>query len=346
VEVVVERKERTVCKSILSIPISQVPELDVPPRFDWSAAIVNSALAGRVDADPILVTELSAGKDFDDILSYWLDYLKTKFKAGELAQAIDGQAISEIPSGVLALDKLDKEPLRSLTLQDTLKYFPLFLNHSRFNKLLAEKALEQGFANTAPVFLYIGATFPIANIEQQYCASELALRGLNHPLPMQAGLFPSVGIDDSVHSEALKQEGIYTRILLSEGGFKLIDMDSDSDDYQAGVSAFSSEPPDIFLAEASFLAALERGVSADVCNMLGRCLSLNKNYRSGAIFLIQASLMDPFHPYAAANLVLALDAGGFPNDAQQMAAWAASNSQISEWGFSVLKKYLEPDSKN
>jgi len=285
IETVWEQKETDYSTSILAVPIKVVKELNFPREADWSREIIHAAIFEGANFDPFLVSELAEPDEMAAVMDFWIRYLEQHVGAGELRRAVTGLPVREIPKGVLSQEQLNNESFWDLSVRESLKYFPLFLNHPGYCRALAGKATAEGFRGSKIVFYGIGATFPIANADQAYCASMFSGSGFNWPLPHQSGSLPSVELDPAGLQGLIPPEGTLARIILSQGGYKLSEPASESEDrsYQLGVDAFFSNPPDLEKAQGFFMEAVETSPSSNACNMLGRCFTLNGQSRLGAI---------------------------------------------------------------
>ena len=74
--------------------------------------------------------------------------------------------------------------------------------------------------------------------------------------------------------------------------------------------------------------------------MLGRCYALNGSPVKAVVLLTQAIIINPTHPYAGANLALALQSNGFTDEAINHAHRALENPDISDFGKNELKNLL------
>lgn len=87
-----------------------------------------------------------------------------------------------------------------------------------------------------------------------------------------------------------------------------------------------------------FQSAIEQhGLSPDMVNLMARALEQQAGNMSVVLYFL-ASETDPEHPYAGANLAIALKRVGYPKLASKFAAIAIQSDSIAEWSVDALQE--------
>ena len=335
-EVVFEARSPTEAKCVLALPAGYLDSV-LSSNQDVRQLILGSAFSGNYRLDPIVVAELSSIDQFAEVVSYWIKSLELQYKCEDLRDALDFKPISKFPKGIGRKKLLVENGFKTMSLREGLQYSSLFLNFPPYARSMAEKARRGNLPVTESVFLYLGACYPVAMPDQIHCAASVKDRGFSSLIPTYAGRFAFIDEADAVRPTGAKNLDF---ILSSSGGFRLIDSNSKSPAYERGNAAFFSNPPDLISAEHLYSEAIEESVSSNVCNMLGRCYALNESPVKAVVLLTQAIIINPKHPYAGANLALALQANGLTDEATSQAHRALENPDISEFGKNELKHLL------
>ena len=335
-EVVFEARSHTEAKCVLALPSGNLDSV-LSTNQDVRQLILRSAFAGNYRLDPIVVAELSSIGQFAEVVSYWIKSLELEYKCEGFRDALDFKPISKFPKGIGRKELLVEDGFKNISLREGLQYSSLFLNFPPYARSMAEKARLENFPVTESVFLYFGACYPIEMPDQIHCAASLNNRKLPPLLSKHAGSFVFIDETDAVRPTGATNLDF---ILSSSGGFRLIDSNLKSPAYERGNTAFFSNPPDLISAEILYSKAIEESVSSNACNMLGRCYALNGSPVKAVVLLTQAIIINPRHPYAGANLALALQTNGLTDEAISQAHRALENPDISEFGKNELKNLL------
>lgn len=335
-EVVFEAQSQTEVNCVLAIPLGYLDDV-LPSNQDARQLILASAFSGNYALDPIVVAELSRVDQFTEVVRYWSKLLELKYDCEGLSDAINFKPIPELPKGMGRTELLLEDGFKAMSLRQGLKYSSLFLNFPPYARAIAEKARLENCAVTETVFLYFGACFSVKLPDQIYCFESLEERGFSKLIPDFAGSFHFVGNAEKADSTASSN---LDSILSSSGGFRLIDSNLESLAYQCGNDSFFLNPTDLRMAEVFYSKAVEETISSNVCNMLGRCYALNGSTAKAVALLNQAVAINSKHPYAGANLALALHLNDFNDEAIEQAQRALENPEISEWGEQELNNLL------
>lgn len=335
-EVVFEARSPTGAKCVLALPSGYLDSV-LSSNQDVRQLILGSAFSGNYRLDPIVVAELSSIDQFAEVVSYWIKSLELEYQCEGFRDVLDFKPISTFPKGIGRKELLVEDGFKNISFREGLQYSSLFLNFPPYVRSVAEKARLENFPVTESVFLYLGACYPIGTPDQIHCAASLEDRGLSSLIPKSAGSFAFIDGADAGRPTGAKNLDF---ILSSSGGFRLIDSNSKSPAYERGNAAFFSNPPDLISAENLYSEAIEESVSSNVCNMLGRCYALNGSPVKAVVLLTQAIIINPRHPYAGANLALALQENGLTVEAISQAYRALENPDISEFGKNELKNLL------
>ena len=335
-QTVFQAKSEAVSKCVLAIPIENL-EVFLSSDLDARQLILESAFNGNYNLDPVVVSELSTFEQFEKVTSFWCHSLELNYQSEGFSDALNYKPISHLPKGLGQIGLLREGGFNAMSLRQGLKYSSLFLNFPSYARIIAEKARLENCPVTESVFLYFGASYPVRLPDQVYCLKSVQGRGLSSLIHENAGIFAYAGGTDALHSQSAINLNF---ILSSGGGFRIADSSSESADYFKAEEAFFSSPPELNAAEALYAKALEDSISSNTCNMLGRCYMLNRSLVKAVSLLTQATSMNPNHPYAAANLALALHANGLTDEAINQAHRALENPDISDFGKNELKNLL------
>jgi hypothetical protein len=335
-QTVFQAKSEAVSKCVLAIPIENL-EGFLSSDLDARQLILASAFKGNYELDPVVVSELSTFDQFEKVTSFWCRSLELNYQSEGFSDALNYKPISQLPKGLGRIGLLREDGFNAMNLQQGLKYSSLFLNFPPYARAIAEKARLENCPVTESVFLYFGACYPVRLPEQVYCLKSVQGRGLSSFIHENAGIFAYAGDTDALHSPSALNLNF---IMSSGGGFRLVDPSGESPNYVKAGEAFFFVPPDLKLAEKLYSEALEDLISSNTCNMLGRCYTLNNVPVKAVVLLTQATIMNPKHPYAAANLALALHANGLTDEAINQAHRALENPDISDFGKNELKNLL------
>jgi tetratricopeptide (TPR) repeat protein len=336
IQVVFQAKSQAVSKCVMAMPIENL-EGFLSSDLDARQLILASAFNGNYELDPVLVSELSTVDQFEKVTSFWCRSLELNYQSEGLSDTLNYKPISKFPNGIVRKELLVEDGFKSISFREGLQYCSLFLNFPTYARSMAEKARLENFPVTESVFLYFGACYPIEMPDQIHCAAALEGRGLLSLISKHAGRFASI---DEANTVCLTGTKNLDFILTSLGGFRLIDSNLKSPAYREGGIAFSSDPPDLISAERLYSKAIEESISSNACNMLGRCYALNGSPVKAVVLLTQAIIINPTHPYAGANLALALQSNGLTDEAINQAHRALENPDISDFGKNELKNLL------
>lgn len=91
-------------------------------------------------------------------------------------------------------------------------------------------------------------------------------------------------------------------VVLSMGDLPLEVDRAENDTLKGGLSLFYKNPPDLQGSLTNALASLDYNLTADGCNLAGRCLMLTRRQILAAPFFAQALRFAPNHPHAVGNL--------------------------------------------
>jgi tetratricopeptide (TPR) repeat protein len=109
-------------------------------------------------------------------------------------------------------------------------------------------------------------------------------------------------------------------IIRSAGHLPVSPVEENNEAYKEAWRLFSVSPPNLPMALQLAMASLEKGISADGANLVGRIYMLQGQYALAVPFLEQARFLDHKHPYAQINLEKALRALGENAAAQTLEA--------------------------
>ena len=335
-QVVFQANSKALSKCVLALPVENLKDLLLSNQ-DIRRLILDSAFGGNYTLDPVVVAELSSVNQLAKVINFWSRSLELNYQCEGFSDALNYKPIFRLPKGLEQTHLLREGRFQALSFMEGLKYSSLFLNFPPYVRAIAQKAISENYPVTENVFLYFGACYSVRLPDQILCATSLKDRGLGVFIPKYAGSFAYVGDIEAINFPSATN---LNSILSSGGGFRLVDSGSESPNYVKAEEAFYSAPPDLKLAEMLYAEALEDSISSTICNMLGRCYTLNRSTASAVALLTQATVMNQNHPYASANLALALHAHGMTNEAVEQAHLAMQNESISEWARLELKNLL------
>lgn len=335
-QVVFQAKSPVVSRCVLAFSVENL-EGFLSSNPDVRQLILESAFKGNYELDPVVVAELSSVDQFAKVVSFWSHILESNYQCEGFSDALNYKPISKFPNGISRKELLVEDGFKSISLREGLQYSSLFLNFPTYARSMAEKARLENFPVTESVFLYFGACYPIEMPDQIHCAAALEDRGFSSLIPKHAGSFAFIDEANAVRLTGTKNLDF---ILTSLGGFRLIDSNFKSPAYKGGDIAFFSDPPDLISAEILYSKVIEESISSNACNMLGRCYALNGSPVKAVVLLTQAIIINPTHPYAGANLALALQSNGLTDEAINQAHRALENPDISDFGKNELKNLL------
>lgn len=114
------------------------------------------------------------------------------------------------------------------------------------------------------------------------------------------------------------------------------------DAFESGNREFFTESPGhVGRALSLYATSMSEVLSADSCNMLGRCLMLSGDLELASYCFRQALWLDGSHAYAGANLAVTLRDLGFTSAAAGIANHLLEDPALGEWARGVIESMIE-----
>jgi len=206
--------------------------------------------------------------------------------------------------------------------------------------LLGKRMHQQGKARIASLFFQRGTTWKIDEEFNERCEKIVTNRysgGYVLPEIHKQVLHLKGKVIDSYQSSRYSLGPNSEAVINSFGTIPIKDLKSYSGELDKGKELFFASPPDIDGALAHFLSEIERNISTDVCNFIGRCfIKINQHYLA-IPYLLQATFSNPNHKYAWVNLALIFDKIGMIKTAKEFARTAEATGNLDTWGEEQIK---------
>ena len=247
---------------------------------------------------------------------------------------VNGKFFSQ-PSDFSVIDKIESiEDLKGLNydqlfdLLDICPYFP------KTCYLLGKKMFQQGKYRNASLFFLRGTVWKIDDEFNELCEKSVKDRFSNFALPESHKQILRLKdkVVESYQSFYLSLGPNSEAVINSFGTIPIKDLKSHSDELDKGNKLFLSSPPDIDRALAHYLSEIEQNISADVCNMIGRCLGIENQYYIAIPYLLQSIISNPKHRHAWVNLALTFNKMGMKKMGKAYALVAERTGNLDTWG--------------
>lgn len=187
---------------------------------------------------------------------------------------------------------------------------------------------KSGYPRTAQLLFSRGASVFVRREEAAACQIKAA-QDL-WPLSFSA---PKPELPQGVILRSWKASGVgmeeispASRLIVESAGRLPVQAVTTSDkNYEQAWKEFAAAPSNLTNALRFAMESLEVEVTADAANLVGRVFMLQNRNGAAIPFLEQARFLDPGHPYAEANLALALHGIGEKSMAEPIARHAANS---------------------
>lgn len=193
---------------------------------------------------------------------------------------------------------------------------------------------KRGFKKSASLFFKRGTLWPIYNKYSKWCTEKI-----KEPFSSPSPIFPLIlpkKIKKDISRQMVQNKfefGILGNLIIKGSGrLPISDSKNEQKLYLEATKLFFSESPQIELALEKYIMSLQEAITSDTCNMIGRCLQLKRELLLAIPFYMQASKLNPKHPYAGANLAVCLFEVGEKEQAKTLAQSVLKNTELSNWG--------------
>lgn len=286
----------------LPSPESQLPSC----RFvDISSALLNALKRGDKGLDVLAVMELCPEADLPKAIVLLAEKAGRDFGPA-VAATIRGTPLSSINS-LRGVDPNTDPVGPEKSLGDLWAQLEATPYHPAVCRRLGEALRSSGMHLASDIMYARGASvWPRASASQ---ACQLA-RKSHAPLPVVDRRIPENLWDQMTSRPPRELERLGTAgrlIVLSLGELPVSGDTAENELLQQSRALFFGNPPDLTGALSNAVASLESSLTADGCNLAGRCLMLTGQERLAAPFFAQALRLAPNHPYAGENLRAAIN---------------------------------------
>ena len=329
------------CYTVLAIPKENI-QYDLL-SYSQIISVLNNAFENTDSRlNHSLYLDICSEGKIGQVIPRLADKLGAKYGAN-VSSVVKGEFFSQPPdfsviekiASLETIEGLDYDGLFGLL--NLCPYFP------KACYLLGKKMREQGKSRSASLFFQRGTVWKIDDEFNELCKKSLTETWPNFRLPKShrellnlkskiVVLYESSHLSLGPNSEA---------VIKSLGTIPIKDAALYSSEFDKGNDFFYSSPPDINKALEHYLAELEQNMSGDVCNMIGCCFRIKKQYYLAIPYLLQATLSNPQHKYAWVNLALIFNEIGMKNEAEEYAKIAERSANIDTWGKDQLKLILQ-----
>ena len=209
---------------------------------------------------------------------------------------------------------------------------------------LAERFFHDGYPRSASLFYSRGTIWPFDNEYRTRCTEKMMPPFKDSHRSFSSIPAPTEKLKQDIAYQAGRSElmfGVYGALIIKGlGQLPLCDSIKEPEQYLEANKLFFSTSPRIELAFGKYVGALQEVITADICNMIGRCLQLQGDLLLAVPFYYQAVLLNKEHPYACANLAVCLHMLNEKELTREIARAALKNPKLSDWGRKQIEEKI------